>query len=38
MINMIVDFWIAFTVTCSIIAGVLLFIFVGAVVRWLSEK
>lgn len=35
MINTIFDFWIVFTVICSIIAGILLIIFISKIIRWL---
>jgi hypothetical protein len=38
MINTIFDFWIVFTVICSIIAGILLIILIGTIICWLHDN
>lgn len=38
MVNTIFDFWIVFTVTCSIIAGILLIILIGTIIHWLHDN
>ncbi len=37
MINTIFDIWIVFTVICSIIAGILLIIFISVLFYWLFK-
>ena len=38
MINTIFDFWIVFTVICSIIAGILLITLIGTIICWLHDN